>query len=83
MQEARVHFTPHGDHHAFDVCVRPAAGVTTPRPNRSHCRIPAGLPLDRLAAPMLMAWAQETVTYGLTLPHDDLISWWPRMQLCA
>ena len=82
LLEARVHFTPHGDHHAFDVRVRPAAGVTKPRPDRSHCRTPAGLPLDRLAAPMLMAWAQEAVTCGLTLSHDGLISWWPRMQLC-
>ena len=82
LQEARVHFTLHGDHHAFDVHVRSAAEVTTPRPDRSHCRIPAGLRLDRLAAPMLKAWAQEAVTNGLTLPHDDLISRWPRMQLC-
>ena len=82
MQEACVHFTPHGDHHALDIRVWPVAGVTTSRPDRSHCRIPAGLPLDWLAAPMLMAWAQDAVTYGLTLPHYDLISWWPRMQLC-
>ena len=60
------------------------ATSTTPRPDCCHCRIPAGLLLDRLAARLLMAWVQEAVTCrcGLTLPHDDLISWWPRMQLC-
>ena len=79
---ARIHFTPQGYHHAFDARIRPITGVTTPRPDRIHCRIPAGLPLDRLAAHMLMAWAQEAVTCGLPLPPDDLISWWPRMQLC-
>ena len=82
LQEARVHFTPHGDHHAFDICVCALTGVTVPRPDRGRSRIPAGLPLDRLAAPMLRAWAQETVTHGLTLSHEALICWWPRMQLC-
>ena len=72
--EACVHFTPHRDHHAFDVRVRPATRATTPRPDRNHCLIPTRLPLDRLAATMLMAWAQEAVTCGVPLPIADLIS---------
>lgn len=82
LQDARVCSTPHGDHHAFDICIRPLAGVTVSRRDSGRSRIPAGLPLDPLAAPMLSAWAQETVTYGLTLSHEALICWWPRMLLC-
>ena len=78
--ECHILYAPDGDHDAVVLNLRPVHPIAAPHSNSSNRPIPHHLPLSPTVAPHLAAWALRATTYGLTLSHSSLLSWWPCLQ---
>ena len=78
LHSCSVLFSPHGDHHALVIHLLPAHPLQPLGPGRRA--LPSSLPAFAPAADSLADWATRATAFGLSLPHDALLLWWPTAQ---